>query len=165
MKAITVRQPWAWAIVHAGKDVENRTRNIAGSYRGPVIIHASKSIGAAYVTEALAWMSERRLLTHEVLERFGEMLLTPGSALGVVDVVGSHVSRMSFTAERYGKPVCFDDHTPIGSLCSPWAQFDEIGIAHLALANPRPFPEPIPYRGALGLWEFPDELLPDGWLS
>ena len=35
MKAITVRQPWAYAIMHLGKDVENRTCNIAGSYRGP----------------------------------------------------------------------------------------------------------------------------------
>lgn len=25
MKALTVLQPWAWAIIHAGKDVENRT--------------------------------------------------------------------------------------------------------------------------------------------
>jgi len=24
MKALSVRQPWAWAILHAGKDVENR---------------------------------------------------------------------------------------------------------------------------------------------
>lgn len=24
VKALSVRQPWAWAIVHAGKDVENR---------------------------------------------------------------------------------------------------------------------------------------------
>ena len=40
MKAITVRQPWAWAIMHDGKDVENRSRNIAGTYRGPVVIHA-----------------------------------------------------------------------------------------------------------------------------
>jgi len=31
------------------------------------------------------------------------------------------------------------------------------------LANPRPFPKPIPYRGALGLWRFPDHLLPEGW--
>mgnify|MGYP001137357808 FL=1 len=40
MRAITVRQPWAWAIVFGQKDVENRSRNIAGRYRGPVAIHA-----------------------------------------------------------------------------------------------------------------------------
>jgi hypothetical protein len=42
VKALTVQQPWAWAIVHGGKDVENRSRNLAGSYRGPVAIHAGK---------------------------------------------------------------------------------------------------------------------------
>ena len=24
--ALSVRQPWAWAIIHGGKDVENRTK-------------------------------------------------------------------------------------------------------------------------------------------
>ena len=40
MKAISIQQPWAWAILHAGKDVENRTW--AHNYRGPILIHASK---------------------------------------------------------------------------------------------------------------------------
>lgn len=26
MKALTVQQPWAWAIIHGGKTVENRTQ-------------------------------------------------------------------------------------------------------------------------------------------
>jgi len=37
-KAISIRQPWAWAIVNAGKDIENRTWST--KYRGPVCIHA-----------------------------------------------------------------------------------------------------------------------------
>lgn len=24
MRALTIRQPWAWAVIHAGKTVENR---------------------------------------------------------------------------------------------------------------------------------------------
>lgn len=40
MKVLTVRQPWAWAIIHAGKDIENRTW--ATKYRGPLAIHASR---------------------------------------------------------------------------------------------------------------------------
>ena len=39
--ALTVRQPWAWAIAHAGKDVENRTWRTG--YRGPVAIHAGRA--------------------------------------------------------------------------------------------------------------------------
>lgn len=41
MRALTVLQPWAWAILHAGKTVENRTWPTA--YRGPLLIHAGKS--------------------------------------------------------------------------------------------------------------------------
>lgn len=38
MKAITVRNPWAWAIVHGTKRIENRSWTTA--YRGPLAIHA-----------------------------------------------------------------------------------------------------------------------------
>ena len=42
MKALSIRQPWAWMILHAGKDIENRiwpTR-----IRGRVLVHASKGM-------------------------------------------------------------------------------------------------------------------------
>jgi hypothetical protein len=37
-RVLTVKQPWAWAIVFGGKDVENR--NWATKHRGPLLIHA-----------------------------------------------------------------------------------------------------------------------------
>lgn len=42
LKALSIRQPWAWAILHAGKDVENRTWNT--SYRGPLLVHAAGTL-------------------------------------------------------------------------------------------------------------------------
>ncbi len=39
MKALTVRQPWAWALMEGGKDIENR--KWATTYRGPLAIHAA----------------------------------------------------------------------------------------------------------------------------
>jgi hypothetical protein len=39
-RAISVRQPWAWLIVHGGKDIENRTWRT--NFRGRVYIHAGK---------------------------------------------------------------------------------------------------------------------------
>ena len=39
---LTVRQPWAWAIARAGKDIENRSW--ATRYRGPILIHAAKAV-------------------------------------------------------------------------------------------------------------------------
>lgn len=41
MKALSIRQPYAWLIVNGHKDVENRTWRT--SYRGPVLIHAGKN--------------------------------------------------------------------------------------------------------------------------
>jgi hypothetical protein len=41
MKALSVRQPWAWAIVTGIKKVENRSRPTR--HRGPLVIHASRS--------------------------------------------------------------------------------------------------------------------------
>jgi hypothetical protein len=41
MKALSVCQPWAWAIVHGIKTIENRSRPTR--HRGALVIHASKS--------------------------------------------------------------------------------------------------------------------------
>mgnify|MGYP006363525131 CR=1 FL=1 len=35
MKALSIRAPWWWAILYAGKDIENR--EWATRFRGPVI--------------------------------------------------------------------------------------------------------------------------------
>src|SRR5579863_10246115 len=42
MKALSIRPPWAWAIAHAGKRIENRSRRT--KYRGPIAIHASQTL-------------------------------------------------------------------------------------------------------------------------
>ncbi len=40
VKALTIRPPWAWAVIYGGKDVENRRWRT--TYRGPLLIHAGK---------------------------------------------------------------------------------------------------------------------------
>lgn len=42
MKALSIQQPWAWAILCAGKDVENR--DWYTNLRGRILIHAGKKI-------------------------------------------------------------------------------------------------------------------------
>lgn len=42
MKAISIRQPWAYCITQLGKRVENRSWGT--SYRGPILIHAAKGM-------------------------------------------------------------------------------------------------------------------------
>jgi hypothetical protein len=47
VRMLTVRQPWAWALIYAAKNVENRSRYF--SYRGTLVIHAGQSVDPAGV--------------------------------------------------------------------------------------------------------------------
>jgi len=42
MKALSIRQPWAWLILNGGKDIENRSWPTR--FRGPFLIHAAKGM-------------------------------------------------------------------------------------------------------------------------
>lgn len=59
LPAISIRQPWAWLILNAGKDIENRDWNT--NFRGRVLIHASKSCTKAEYEDAIEFMEVRRL--------------------------------------------------------------------------------------------------------
>lgn len=54
MKALSIRQPWAWAILHAGKRVENRSWYC--HYRGPILIHASKGMTRGEVEDFIEFI-------------------------------------------------------------------------------------------------------------
>lgn len=138
MKALTVQQPWAWAIFH-GKDVENRTQ--AWSYRGPLAIHAgnrwSSRGGSSPLVGAL--VDEFDPPSTEVFR---------GGILGVVDLVDVHQAN----------PDCCE---------SPWAEqvyvehrgVERRQIVHLVLERPRELARPLPCRGSLGLWTPPADAL------
>jgi hypothetical protein len=42
MKALSIKQPWAWLIIHGGKDIENRSWHT--KFRGRFLVHASKGM-------------------------------------------------------------------------------------------------------------------------
>jgi len=54
LKAISVRQPWAWAIAWEGKTIENRTWRT--NYRGPLAIHAASTFSRREYEVARAFM-------------------------------------------------------------------------------------------------------------
>lgn len=157
MRALTVQQPWAHGIVHCDKTPENRTRNIAGSYRGPVAIHAGLqvsqdgvdhellrplwAVGRGYVhtITGAAQLSYKTDGNRETPAR-AAAVLPLGVVIGVVDLVGVH----------------HDSDHGRGYPCSPWAIADNW---HLVLENARPLEQPIPARGRLGLWTPDAELL------
>jgi hypothetical protein len=53
--ALSIRQPWAWLIVHGWKNIENRTWRTR--FRGPVLIHASKGMTAGEYRAAQIFMA------------------------------------------------------------------------------------------------------------
>jgi len=51
MRVLSIQQPWAWAIIYAGKDIENRPWKTR--FREKILIHAGKKIdwdGAHYMS-------------------------------------------------------------------------------------------------------------------
>lgn len=73
MKALSIRQPWAWLILNAGKDIENRewpTR-----FRGRVLIHTGKGMTSDEYDDAMDLASRLcrslALPSYESLERGG----------------------------------------------------------------------------------------------
>ena len=152
MRILTVRQPWAWAIVHGGKDVENRVRNLAGGYRGPVAIHA----GAVYDKTADSHPEMQQLARHFGVESMSDHLIAFGQhayrhIIGVVELVDVHSLMGYWTRENEWRLDC---------CASSWADSaytDAVGLDrgketfHLVLASPRPLAHPIPFKGALGL--------------
>ncbi len=145
LRVLTVRQPWAWAIIHGGKDVENRTRNIAGDYRGPVAIHAAREWDdALFVVPQHPALHEALVRARQELPSYSalQQLLDDqrGHVIGVVDLVDVHVR---VPGDQYTK------------WCSPWAEPDHF---HLVIENPRPLAKAVPARGFLSLWR-PDEAL------
>ena len=61
-KALSIRQPWAWAIIHAGKDVENRSTFAVtkGDMRPMrIAVHASKGMTRDEYEDAREFMEKR----------------------------------------------------------------------------------------------------------
>ena len=142
MRILTVRQPWAYAIIHGGKDVENRSRNIAGEYRGPVALHAG--LAWDYAGGTRIW--EINKIEIPPFETSGEWDIH-GAIIGVVDLTGAH---RAFGDNPGGFNLCGHN-----GQCSDWA---ESTGWHLTFARPRPLSEPIPYRGGQGLRKLPDDV-------
>lgn len=97
MKALSIRQPWAWLILNAGKNIENR--DWPTRMRGRILIHASKGMTRADYESACytAMTADARIEIPELdaLERGGIV-----GSIEIVDCVASSDSPWFFG--RYG---------------------------------------------------------------
>lgn len=72
MKALSIRQPWAWLIANGHKDIENRTWPT--KFRGRVLIHASKGMTRAEYEDVEDFLDDFTQITlpaFDVIERGG----------------------------------------------------------------------------------------------
>ena len=161
MKAISVRQPWAYLILQRGKNVENRTWST--DYRGPLLIHAGRQ-WASHVPGS----SRQRDVVSAVrvggkliewpdnLARGGGKLiewpdnLARGAIVGMVELLGCVPANLGMAGDRQLQKLVDQVKR------SAWA---EAGMVHWLLSAPRAFAEPILYRGKQGIFEVPDELV------
>lgn len=87
MKALSVRQPWAWLIVNGFKDIENRSW--ATKFRGRILVHASKTMTSNDYADALLVAANQGLTIPlpEDLDRGGIV-----GSVNVVDCVPASAS-------------------------------------------------------------------------
>jgi hypothetical protein len=152
VKALTVQQPWAWAIAHGGKMPENRTQ--VWAHRGDLAIHA----GARWSERGGAFTS----LVHAAMTPF----LTDAQRRRPLDPA-EHTDRFAFRAVVAVVNVT-DCHRCEDGCCpgSPWAEthYTEHGgrlrgdVTHLVYDNVRPLDVPVPCTGMQGMWTLPGEV-------
>lgn len=125
LRAITLHQPWAWAILHAGKTVENRTWPLARWATGKwIALHA----GAPQRTEAddAEW----------IRTTFG-LHVPANTGRGLVGLV------------KFGMP-----RPPVARRTQPEHQW-EFGPWCWPITDRLALPSAIPIRGAQGFWVVP----------
>lgn len=134
MKALSIKQPWAWLICSGYKDCENRNWSLPKSFYLPqrIYVHASKKVddeGAIWL-----WENKERLGIQGVIKEWTNICnFWKGSFLiGSVDIVGQITEN---DLEWFGNPKWF------------------VGEYGFLLANPTLFNTPIPYKGQLGFFE------------
>ena len=137
MKAISIKQPWAYLIASGIKDIENRTWKCPEKYIGKrVLIHASKT----------QYETPMYLLTDEQYDSIKQEKrieinnsLEYGCIIGSIEIVDCVVNHTSIWAEKTNLP------EQLSNECK-W---------NWVLANPILFDEPIMnVKGKLGFWEY-----------
>jgi hypothetical protein len=146
MKALSIRQPWAWAVLHAGKDVENRdwqprypARAEAvglARRRARIAIHTGKRLDREGYEFLRLRLGAENVPWHGDLPRGGFV-----GSVCIVDVVTIHSSRWFFG--------------PLGLVLRDAIPFPVVTSRGLAAG----YPGFIRHKGALGFFDVPDDIV------
>jgi len=149
MKALSIRQPWAWCILYAGKDIENRdwsdrSPSLHSAHR--LVEDAIKADGGEFLIHAAKGMTRAEY----------EDCLDLCHAVGRYEPFPSGLALPAFDELQRGGVVgraqLYDVVTDHGSL---WFA----GRVCLVLRNVKAVPF-VPLKGALGFFDVPDHLVP-----
>jgi len=83
MRAISIKQPWAHAILHLGKDIENR--DWPTKFRGTIAVHASKRIDVIDAMQFEGMQKAGRITIPQTGLTFHDLPL--GAILGTVEII------------------------------------------------------------------------------
>jgi hypothetical protein len=162
MKALTLTQPYATLIAIGAKRIE--TRSWSTRYRGPLAIHAAKSLMPVGGTNGLIELCYTELFAR-ALAHHGYVVQIPGYAtplplpLGVIVAVCNLVGITNTEAviDGYRVQRSYRGHVVYFSADSERAFGDYTpGRYAWLLADVRPINPPIPATGRQGLWEWVD---------
>lgn len=128
MKAISLWQPWASAIALGNKCVE--TRSWSTSHRGPLLIHAAKR-----------WTRPQR--------EFAEVERSLGRMAEAIPF-GAIVACATLSDVRRSEELALE----VSAIEKLYGDYRD-GRYGWVLTEILPFPEPIPFRGAQGLFDVP----------
>jgi tetratricopeptide (TPR) repeat protein len=132
MKALSIRQPWAWLIVHGVKDVENRTWRT--NFRGRFLVHA----GMRFDEDG-----HRRIWAEAHASKALALYLTGHSK----EAISAFEHAITLDPEQFGSHLFYGLH------CRDTGQFDK-AATHLARAaelSPR-YPLSMCVLAAIALW-------------
>ncbi|NUR59423.1 MAG: ASCH domain-containing protein [Catenulispora sp.] len=147
MQALTVRQPYAWAIAHAGKTIENRSWST--SYRGLLAIHAALTfdqVGAR---------------SQQMLRAWGTWWLDrprKGTQLPKLTPDAQYIERGAFVAVAQ----LIEVHLAADNCCWGWGEHPAVGdreLFHWQLTGIVPLSTPVLATGRQGLWTPTDQQL------
>lgn len=162
MKCLSLWQPWASLLASGHKKCETRGWPIR--HRGPLLIHAAKTWNAsiAGVCRDPVFAAAFALMGVKVAANrngFDVPDLPFGSIVGRVDVVGC-VETKAVRVVASGPTGRTEGGLLIGTAEAAFGDYSAGRFAFVC-ANPVLFDEPIPFRGAQGLFDVPDDLLPN----
>lgn len=148
LPCLSLHAPWLWAIMHAGKDIENRSPVFPKRFRGkPVVgdvwLHASKWPGAFDPLRPLRGMAAVEWA--DEMSDVGQVLLASKRLLGS----GEMAEAWSMRGHIVGRVEVVRFIPPGEDVSSPWRQPGSLAIE---IRNPRLLAKPVPASGALGWW-------------